>query len=201
MSDSRKGLIAGIKKLGPTTRFIFWATIIGLGLGFIYFIVPIILSTNQEARQAAAAERRHAEDTASLKEIKDSLKQKNESLESQLRARYPLGYALFYVSSSRLIYDAYNHSVQVDWSSTRITELTDTTITLRLPDWMDTKAYVKVEGMSGRLERKVGAKSMPFRVFDRVITLECLSTDNDGAIAVIGFSEGPHTGRRPPGRH
>ena len=125
-------------------------------------------------------------------EKKRSIILKSENAEhkqlERLKRNYELGYAILYMDGRDWYYIPRNMKRKLDWMSTKITSVSEDTIEIQLPSFVDSGLNRWINPGIG-LSRKAGATSVAFQYPDVSIVAECLEASGDSTVAVVGITQ------------
>ena len=161
----------------------FAAAILTAGCILVHFLAGRQIK-QEENRESDA---KISEIIRSQERIERMLTQKSSTLHDDLLKRYSLGFGLLYTDGHEIHYVDKTAGVEVDWSKTKILEMTPEKIDLLLPDWHDPKQNVQIASLGvsvrrvpGRIVNVIGTHAVSVRV-------EVIENNPDGAFLAIGF--------------
>ena len=113
------------------------------------------------------------------------------AIHSELIIKYPLGYYLFAIDHQKVIipYDSnFKLNYEFDWNSTYVTILNSGRIGIFLPYIHDNVRNNKMGNFVVGFSRQVGTVNNLFNMSGLRVKAEIISDDEQGIIAVLGFS-------------
>lgn len=126
-------------------------------------------------------------------DTKELLRRIEEPIYEKLMHRYPLGYAMLYYDGSTLTYKVGNNPLNIDWSTLKILELSDTRIKIKLPNisgvrFKDTTIDFdpRIKGAKGAVSQGGDPLNLPIKY---QMVFEILNNGPDSIIGVAGACE------------
>ena len=207
MRDKRKGLLAGYKKSGPTLRFTIQVAVASIFFTVIFFLIqiwsaPTKKDTSDIRMEHVDRKTEHSTIQKSLnslelsnnsinqklKTIDKYLREKELSLQGQLKSQFPLAYALYYISGDEYTFLSRNPLLDVKWNSAEIIEFSSHTIKVRMPNWQDRLNRNLFSGTLVAIPRIEGFVAKPSGSYPIISTVKYLTDRSEGAVIIIGYS-------------
>ncbi len=110
--------------------------------------------------------------------------------EDDLKQRFEFGYAMLKVAGGDFFFVPRNVQPEVDWMSTRIVNINNEKVTIRLPEVRDDKNN-RLSNLSLQIPRRPGFSIPLFGSKDYLMIIEVLENAVEDVTLVVGFKKKP----------